>query len=288
MKKKYILVLICSSILPVMFNQVQAQVGINTEYPRTVFHIDGAGDNPQDLTSSLSDLQQSNDIVISNDGKLGVGTITPGTKLDITDNKSITGQEALKLTPALGVPSILYLEGDGQTTTWRPAPNIGILGQFRVTSTSFPSRVATYAGLVSMDGTMTVEGGYKIRVPANGRYFVTLNIYGTNNSTSSSPGSSIQSLYIYLAKNDTQVQSMEYDSYYSGIGSNLADVIEYYQATPLSTGSRINSFTVSLYAGYCVTSDYLVVRFAPVVGYSTTSSFTPNTLNPITITIYNI
>lgn len=263
---------------------LKAQVGINTEDIRGVFHLDAAADNNPIINS----LSESNDVVITSDGNMGVGTITPGTKLDITDNKSITGQEALKLTPALGVPSILYLEGDGQTTTWRPAPNIGILGQFRVTSTSFPSRVATYAGLVSMDGTMTVEGGYKIRVPANGRYFVTLNIYGTNNSTSSTPGSSIQSLYVYLAKNDTQVQSMEYDAYYSGIGSNLADVIEYYQATPLSTGARINSFTVSLYAGYCVTSDYLVIRFAPVVGYSTTSSFTPNTLNPITITIYNI
>lgn len=287
MKIKYIIALMGGTLFSVLFNQIQAQVGINTEYPRSIFHIDGAGDNPQNQTGTLSDLQQSNDVFIANDGKLGIGTITPGTKLDIIDNKTITGKDALRLTPALGAPSILYLEGDGQTTSWRPAPNIGILGQFRVTSTSFPSRVATYATLASTDGAIAVEGGYKIRVPANGRYFVTLSIYGTNNSTST-PASALQSLYVYLAKNDTQVQSMEYNSYYTGIGANLADVVEYYQATPLSSGSRINAFTVSLYAGYCLTSDYLVIRFAPVVGYISTSNFTPNALNPIVVTIYNI
>lgn len=288
MKIKHIIFLTGSVIFSVLFNQICAQVGVNTEYPRSIFHIDGAGDNPQDQISPLSNLQQSNDIVISNDGKLGVGTITPGTKLDIVDNKSITGQEALRLTPALGIPSILYLEGDGQTANWRPAPNIGILGQFRITSTSFPSRMATYATLVNTDGTMNVDGGYKIRVPANGRYFVTLSIYGTNSSVSSAPGSALHSLYVYLAKNDTQVQSMEYSAYYTGIGANLADVIEYYQATPLSTGSKINAFTVSLYAGYCLTTDYLVIRFAPVVGYASNYAFNPNPLNPIIVTIYNI
>ena len=287
MKIKYIIALMGSTIFSVLFNQIQAQVGINTEYPRSIFHIDGAGDNPHNQTSTLSDLQQSNDIFISNDEKLGIGTITPGTKLDIIDNKSITGKDALRLTPELGRPSILYLEGDGQTTSWHPAPNIGILGQFRVTSTSFPSRVATYATLASTDGAIAVEGGYKIRVPANGRYFVTLNIYGTNNAAST-PASAQQSLYVYLAKNDTRVQSEEYNAYYTNIGANLTDVVEYYQATPLSTGSRINAFTVSLYAGYCLTSDYLVIRFAPLVGHTTTSSFIPNALNPIIVTIYNI
>lgn len=64
-----------TSILP-------AQVGINTRVPIGAFHIDGAGDNTGVTPSAV---QLYNDIVVDNNGNLGLGTI-PTAKLHIRKN----------------------------------------------------------------------------------------------------------------------------------------------------------------------------------------------------------
>lgn len=56
-----------------------AQIGINTENPKTLLHIDGASTpataNPP--TGNITAAQAADDIVVTNQGSVGIGTITP-------------------------------------------------------------------------------------------------------------------------------------------------------------------------------------------------------------------
>lgn len=70
-------------------NILHAQIGINTENPLTLLHIDGKGDNGLTPTS----IEFENDVVITQNGDIGIGTITPISKVDIQTN----GSNGLKL-----------------------------------------------------------------------------------------------------------------------------------------------------------------------------------------------
>lgn len=269
-----------------------AQIGINTEYPRTIFHIDAAGDNPQNTTTALTVVQESNDIVVDNNGKLGIGTIAPETKLHVENDPSVTGTaSALRLTPGIGTASILWLSNDGKTVQWKQNPSLGVMGAFEFTMQSFPYYQANWASLVKKSGVMNLETNgtsgstdyYRIRIPSAGRYMVTINIMGTNTGPT---GLLTHSLYVLLGKNDNLAPGITFANYYNLMGSNLADAIEYYQAT-VSMAKRSHPFTVSLYAGYCTPSDYLVIRLIPAIAYAG-GTFTTIAANPITVTVYNI
>lgn len=64
---------------------LSAQVGINTKNPMGVWHIDPQGDT----TSSSSGI--GDDIVITADGNIGIGTSTPTNKLSIVTTGANTG-----------------------------------------------------------------------------------------------------------------------------------------------------------------------------------------------------
>lgn len=68
-------------IILLSFNWAFSQIGINTPNPRGVLHIDGAKDNPS-TGSTFTPAQQSNDVVVTNAGRIGAGTHTPATKVD--------------------------------------------------------------------------------------------------------------------------------------------------------------------------------------------------------------
>ncbi|MGM5630654.1 hypothetical protein O2K51_07080 [Apibacter raozihei] len=52
-----------------------SQTGVNTNNPKTVFHIDGSGNNSQ--TGTPSQDEQKDDVVITNSGSVGIGTSQP-------------------------------------------------------------------------------------------------------------------------------------------------------------------------------------------------------------------
>lgn len=84
---------------------VQAQIGINTPNPQTEFHIDGAKDNP--ATGAPTVAQQTNDVVVTQQGRLGVGTTAPTNNFEV--NSRTTGVSGVKITQ---LPSATVLATD--------------------------------------------------------------------------------------------------------------------------------------------------------------------------------
>ena len=99
MKKKILLLIGIFSV-----GVIKAQVGVNTNTPLGTFHIDGKKDN---LSVPTTD-QLLNDFIVTSDGDVGIGTITPSVKLEIN-----TGG-----TPANIIPGFKLVdgnEGEGRT-----------------------------------------------------------------------------------------------------------------------------------------------------------------------------
>ena len=69
-----------------------AQVGINTENPQQVFHIDGQKDNPTNEAPNAT--QQVNDFVVTENGNVGIGTTNPNGKLHINGNMILGDAES--------------------------------------------------------------------------------------------------------------------------------------------------------------------------------------------------
>ncbi|PKF75598.1 hypothetical protein CW752_02965 [Chryseobacterium sp. PMSZPI] len=67
----------------------QVGVGINTTNPQGVFHVDGAKDNPATGTPTVA--QQANDVVVLNNGYVGIGTVLPKQQLHITELNTTSG-----------------------------------------------------------------------------------------------------------------------------------------------------------------------------------------------------
>ncbi|MDR6460033.1 hypothetical protein J2786_003156 [Chryseobacterium vietnamense] len=102
---KGILVPLCFTI-----SHLKAQVGINTSNPQAIFHVDGAKDNP--LSGAPSSTQMGNDVAITSAGEIGIGTLTPATRIDTrsatnTDNAIGIG-ETSQTAAAAGGGAVRY------------------------------------------------------------------------------------------------------------------------------------------------------------------------------------
>lgn len=80
MKNKFLIIYLLLTTI-----SLSAQVGINTKNPLGVWHIDPKGDTTSP-TSGIGD-----DIVITTDGNIGIGTSTPPNKLSIVTTGANTG-----------------------------------------------------------------------------------------------------------------------------------------------------------------------------------------------------
>lgn len=105
MKYQLLFLLLCS------INTINAQIGINTPFPFHLFHIDGAKDNNLVPTEQ----QILNDVVITSEGNVGVGTLTPKTKVDVrsSDQKGIIGLgTSIQTAVEAGAGAIRYKAGN--------------------------------------------------------------------------------------------------------------------------------------------------------------------------------
>ena len=86
-----------------------AQVGVRTESPQGIFHID-----PQSNTTSSS-ATYSDDVIVTNSGNVGSGTLTPSNKLEIHG----TSQPVLKIADGTQANGRRLVSDSNGVGTWR-------------------------------------------------------------------------------------------------------------------------------------------------------------------------
>lgn len=110
-----------------LFSNVFAQVGINTNLPLKSLHIDGKKDNPNNALPTADQIK--NDVVVDEEGRVGIGTVAPTAKLDVRGdselqgNANITGalslnKEVLLEKKSGEVGAYLVSQGVGKSPTW--------------------------------------------------------------------------------------------------------------------------------------------------------------------------
>ncbi|WP_162073901.1 hypothetical protein [Chryseobacterium fistulae] len=131
-----------------------SQVGINTVNPQATFHVDGAKDNPE--IGVPSNNAQSNDFVVTQQGKVGINTITPTSTLsnqgsfqsaykEVATSYELTDKDYF----------ITYTGGDGGDLITLPAAAGG--------TNSFTGRVYKIKNLSSHDLSIVPNGADRIR-----------------------------------------------------------------------------------------------------------------------------
>lgn len=175
--KKLILLIAGISFVP-----VYSQVGINTGNPTGIFHVDGAKDNAVTGIPTLT--QQENDFVVTSNGSIGIGTVSPnasailyvnadglssGNKKGFLGPKAALSSETDQVTipsPATGL--LVYNSGTGglvyngyvfwNGTEWRTFSNSslapGIVGN--ITCNGITLSPGTYTAGTPYTGTMNV------------------------------------------------------------------------------------------------------------------------------------
>ncbi|SDR03520.1 hypothetical protein SAMN05421664_3218 [Chryseobacterium soldanellicola] len=179
MKKKIAILL----ILGLGVIKINAQIGVNTSNPQAAFHVDGAKDNP--ATGVPTAAQQTNDVAVTQQGRVGIGTIAPTNSLEvdsrvagasgvkmtrlpsattlatdasgnvISGNTEDAGVSVTKLRLAVASPSLVLNSGSGAYSfrytstntggTWQIRINTGATRQFNIWDTEYSGQNGTGA-----------------------------------------------------------------------------------------------------------------------------------------------
>lgn len=93
-------ILIISTIL---FNTYLgfSQVGIGTQNPQNFFHIDGATNNP--ITGAPTAAQQTDDFIVTNQGRVGIGANSPFSQLSNSATAAATDNSGRGINPNTGI-----------------------------------------------------------------------------------------------------------------------------------------------------------------------------------------
>jgi hypothetical protein len=170
-----------------LFTATRAQteaVGINTENPKGVLHIDAASTtvttNP--LTGEVSPAQAADDVVIDALGQVGVGVSAPQAKLHISSN---TPGGAIRIADGTqGYRKVLVSLDDEGTASWADIPGSWWYAALDASvevaySNAFDTPVfSQYSNEMksSGEGSLSRQAG-TITVPYTGRYRIIINIH---------------------------------------------------------------------------------------------------------------
>lgn len=185
--------------------KLQAQIGINTDMPQGVLHIDGKGD-----TSASTNVLD--DVLVTNSGNMGIGTVSPTTKLHIVSDG--TGLQALRLSDGTeGLNKVLGSKDSNGNMTWFAPPYSWAQAYYTTGSKSFPNGSESFL--------------FSTQIPKAGTYVVVLRWWGRANVTYP-----IISAYLYAREGTGSAAS----------SADMArDAIEYYVKYP--TNNAVFSFT---------------------------------------------
>jgi hypothetical protein len=163
------------SVLSLVSLATFAQIGINTQIPQASFHVDGAKNNPPTGIPSVA--QQSDDMVVTSSGNMGIGTITPTSKLEVksaTANTSGLKFSNLNSATPVAAGATLGVDASGNVITvngnsFSPAFGRAVLAN----TVNIPAAGAQY-DLVTFT------------LPSAGTYLITYSIRGEIQVTGSS------------------------------------------------------------------------------------------------------
>ncbi|NDW08390.1 hypothetical protein [Dysgonomonas sp. 520] len=130
-----------------------AQVGVNTESPQGVFHIDAARD-------TSGDTNVADDVIVNSSGNLGVGTNDPQTKVDI---RSSTQGGGFRLQDGTQGNSMVLTSDANGNGRWS-APGFSEFAQLP----GYTSPV------INFTDTMFYDTGYSFTLGSRGTYFISL------------------------------------------------------------------------------------------------------------------
>lgn len=216
---------------------LHAQIGINTENPKHILHIDGASSaattNP--ASGSISTVQAKDDVVVTADGNMGFGTLSPTAKVHISTTNSTT--PAMKIVDGTqGSEKILRSDANGNTSWIKQSKSIvsihNILG-----GATYPNNV------VSLIKT--------IPITETGNYLVIIRWWGMITSAAGSANNEV-SAYFYLDESPNTTSAR----------GTLKDGIEYYT---IGMTSAALCLTTSLFAP-ATAGNYLKIFIQPYVG----------------------
>ena len=173
---------------------LQAQVGINTTNPQQVFHIDGKNSptttNPP--TDTPSGAQQADDVVVTKQGYLGIGTTTPTRRVEI---KSTTAGAIKIVDGTQGEEKVLVSDANGVGTWQMPGSLKDVVrGTFHRNSTGGEIQTASddsgikykylNADIKLTKGKWIVNAGSTLKSNIANGQIVWVHMYLTTNSTS--------------------------------------------------------------------------------------------------------
>lgn len=182
--KKQLFLLVATIFAPYL---IYSQIGINTENPRALFHIDGASTpattNPS--TGAVSAAQAIDDVVIDNNGNVGIGILNPTVKIDIYS--SIAGRGIRIADGTQNTNRVLVCDAQGNAS-WGAVPGTWFAGlndaaQLPISSAlvyrqyvNFATSFISQVGVGSVNKTMG-----SITVPLTGKYRISINPHMCSN-----------------------------------------------------------------------------------------------------------
>lgn len=190
-KNKYIFICLLAFLA---LHKGYAQTGIGTKNPQAILRIDGNKDN--ETTGTPSAAKAVNDVMVTTAGRLGVGVVTPATKVDLrsADQKGIIGigTNTAQTAAQAGGGAMRYNAGfleysDG--VTWIPlpltAPTKALVLANKSTSqniaNSISTVVTTWAEVTDPANNFDNSTGI-FTAPRDGFYIVSFNIVLTSNT----------------------------------------------------------------------------------------------------------
>lgn len=227
---------------------VNAQVGINTQSPVGIFHVD-AGSTPA---------VSADDVLIDKMGNIGLGTHTPKTKVDIQVGTPGTGLRIVDGTQNNG--RMLLSDANGNSR-WGMVKGSGGYTKSISWAVTFPHAVETKIPIFGNSTTNTAHT--RIPITEAGNYLITIRWWGRTNLVAANQISA----YFNLYRNASRVDNIEYYLPYTQAGSPF-------------------TFTVSLVASNCVGGDYLEVRVMPSVGGGVWTLNSPTSDPDTSITVF--
>lgn len=260
MKKKVLLLMGIFSL-----GLLNAQVGINTKTPLKVFHIDPKGD-----TNSTGTVGYTDDIVVTEKGYLGVGTINPTAHVHIDKG---TADSFIRIEDTSEGTGDKFLKSDESGNgTW--IPRVKLAGKvYRMTS---PSEIVYYLPATN-DYTLSfnkvksdtgpivnnTDGGF-IRIDNDGSYILTFRWWG--NGLSPAFGSSSPNIHYNVLSANLKIRKVVGGVVQPG---NIDNVKIYANSIP---GNMHFGFVISLFAPNLKKNDLLAVVINPtevqwIIGY---------------------